>query len=243
MFHDIHDTIQQWIDSMNQLKFKHIAAERGSHLGGGHLSDLRLQVLRLQVLLHGPAAWHAIHRAHAQSYRLLNGLCPGAHGHGLPGGVTGPGEAALIHAGSIEQTEIPEAPLEVLVQEGVEHGVEAAVGVAQGDAEVPHGHHQRVILVDGHHGLDDDEDVDGRPADDEGCHHHQHHAGDAPQVAVLLLGAGEQADALQTHDHQAIASSYHQHWHHKGEDKHRDLGHSVPVPLWLGEPQGAHGPA
>lgn len=54
---------------------------------------------------------------------------------------------------------------------------------------MPAGYHKRVPAVNLHHGLHDDEDVDGRPADDEGCHNYQDHAGDAPHVAVFLLGA------------------------------------------------------
>lgn len=161
------------------------------------------------------------------------------NGDGLPRAVASPGEAALLQAGAIGQAEVPEAPLEVLIQEGVQHGVEAAVGVAQRDAEVPARHHQEVLVVDVHHGLDDDEDVDGSPADDEGRHDHQDHAGDPPQVPVLLFGAGQQAHALEAEDHQTVADGDDQHGNHKGKDEHEDFHHRVPVELRFGESECA----
>lgn len=134
--------------------------------------------------------------------------------------------------------EIAEAALEVLVQEGVEHGVEAAVGVAQGDAEVP-GDGLQERVGDVHQGLNDDEDVDGGPTNDEDGDHHQHHAGDAPEVAVLLLGARQQADALQAKDHQPVAHRDDEDGHDESEDEDTDLQQVVPVPVWVGKLQGA----
>lgn len=61
------------------------------------------------------------------------------------------------------------------------------VGVAQGDAEVPGDGLQRGA-GDVDQSRDDDEDVDGSPADDEHSNHHQDHSGDSTQVSVLLLG-------------------------------------------------------
>lgn len=60
------------------------------------------------------------------------------------------------------------------------------VGVAQRDAEVP-GDGLQGVDRDVNQSGDDDEDVDGRPADDEDCHHHQDHAGDPAQIPVLFL--------------------------------------------------------
>lgn len=167
--------------------------------------------------------------------------CRHANRHGLPSTVTRSGEAALLRAGAVRQTEVIEAPLEVFIQKGVQHGVQAAVGVAQGDAQMPAGYHQEVLVVDLHHGLDNDEDVDGGPADDESRHDHQNHARDAPQVPVLLLGAGQQPDVLQPQDHQAVADGDDEDWHHKGADKHADFHHGVPVPLRLGKSERAGG--
>lgn len=143
-------------------------------------------------------------------------------------------------AASARQAEISETALEVLVQEGVENRVEAAVGVAQGDAQVPAGYHEGVARIDLHHGLDDDEDVDGRPAHNESRHHHQDHAGDAPHISVFLLGARQQAGALQAQDHEAVADGDDHHGHHKGKDEDADLGYRVPVPVRLRELQHAH---
>lgn len=143
--------------------------------------------------------------------------------------------------GSTGEAEIPETPLEILIQKGVEDRVEAAVGVSQGDAKVPGGNHEWVPFVDLHHSLHDDEDVDGRPADDEGGNHHQDHSGDSPHVPVLFLGAGEQPDALQTQDHEAVTDGDDQHGNHEGEDEDADLCHRVPVPGGVRKLQRAHG--
>jgi len=143
--------------------------------------------------------------------------------------------------GPAGKAKISEAALKVFIQKCVEDGVEAAVGVAQGDAQVPAGYHKGVPCVDVHHGLHDDEDVDGGPADDEGRHHHQDHAGDAAHVAVFLLGAREQTDALQAQDHQAVTYGDDHHGNHEGEDEDADLCHGVPVPVGVRELQHAHG--
>lgn len=140
----------------------------------------------------------------------------------------------------MDHAEVPEAPLEILIQKGVQHGVQTAVGVAQGDAQVPAGRHHHVLLVDRHRRLDDDEDVNGGPADDEGRHDHQNHAGDPSQVPVLLLGARQQPDVLQAEDHQAVADGDDEDGHHEGEDEDADLRHRVPVPFWFGEPERAN---
>lgn len=60
------------------------------------------------------------------------------------------------------------------------------VGVTQGDAEVP-GDRLQLRVGDVDQRGDDDEDVDGRPANDKDGDHHQDHAGDPTQVPVLLL--------------------------------------------------------
>jgi len=141
----------------------------------------------------------------------------------------------LVHTGSERQAKLSETPLEIFIQESVKDGVEAAVGVTQGDAEMQAGHHVGVLLIYVHQCPDDDEDVDGCPADDEGCHHHQHHARDAPQVAVFLLGAREEAHAPQAKDHQPVADGDDQDGDHEGKDEDTDLGHCVPVDGRIGK--------
>lgn len=146
----------------------------------------------------------------------------------------------LLHTGPTGKAEIPEAPLKIFIQKCVEDGVEAAVGVAQGDAQVPAGYHEGVPGVNLHHGLHNDEDVDGGPADDEGCHYHQDHAGYTAHVAVFLLGTWEKANAPQTQDHQAVTYGDDHHRNHKCKDEDADLCHGVPVPVRFRELQHAY---
>lgn len=146
----------------------------------------------------------------------------------------------MLQAGAIGQAEISEAPLEVLIQKGIQDGVQTAVGVAQCYAHMPAGHDEEVLVVDVHHGLDDDEDVNGSPADDENRHDNQDHAGDSPQVPILLFGTREQADALKTQDHQTVANGDDQDGHHKGKDEYTDFCHCVPVPFRFRKAKSAH---
>lgn len=110
-------------------------------------------------------------------------------------------QTVLFHPGPAWKAEISEASLKIFIQERIQDRVEAAVGVAQGDAQVPAGYHEWVPAVNLHHGLHNDENVYRGPADDESRHHYEDHAGDASHVAVFLLGAGEQTDAPQAQDH------------------------------------------
>lgn len=100
--------------------------------------------------------------------------------------------------GATGEAEISETSLKVFIQKCVEDRVEAAVCVAQGDAQVPAGYYEWVPAVDLHHGLHNDEDVDWGPTDDEGSYHHQDHAGDTSHVAIFLFGAGKQTNTPQT---------------------------------------------
>lgn len=131
--------------------------------------------------------------------------------------------------------EVPEAPLEVLVQEGVEDGVEAAVGVAQRHAEEVGRHDRRGLGDVGRQRLDQDEDVDGCPADHEDGDHHQHQTRDAAEVPVLLPRTRQEANALQPQDHQCVANSDDDHRRHKGENEDADLHQRVPVGVGLWE--------
>lgn len=85
--------------------------------------------------------------------------------------------------------EVSETPFKVLVQEGVEDGVEAAVGVTQCHAEEVGSHDGSGLGHVSCQHFDQDEDVDGRPAHHKDGYHHQHQTGDPTQVAVLLTRA------------------------------------------------------
>ena len=130
---------------------------------------------------------------------------------------------------------VPEAPLEVLVEEGVEDGVEAAVGVAQRHAEEVGGHDGGGLGHVARKRLDQDEDVDGRPAHHEDRDHHQHEPSDPAEVAVLLAWAGQQAHALQPQDHQSVADGDDDDGRHEGEDEDADLHQGVPVDVGFRE--------
>ena len=132
------------------------------------------------------------------------------------------------------EAEVFEAALEVLIQEGVQHRVEAAVCVAQSHAEEIGGH-DGGGFGDAHQRLDQDENVNGRPADHEHGHHDHHQPRDPPQVAVLLPRAGQHSDALQPQDHEGVAHGDDEHRHDEGKDEHADLHQRVPVHVGLRE--------
>lgn len=98
---------------------------------------------------------------------------------------------------------------------------------------MPAGHGQEILAVNFHSGLDNDEDVNGSPADYENRHDNQDHPGDPPQVLVLLFGARKQTDTLKTQDHQPIANGDDQDGHHEGKNEYTDFCHRVPVPFWF----------
>lgn len=85
--------------------------------------------------------------------------------------------------------EVSEAPFKVLVQEGVEDGVEAAVGVTQCHAEEVGSHDGSGLGHVSCQHFDQDEDVNGCPTHYKDGDHHQHQTGDPAQVAVLLTRA------------------------------------------------------
>lgn len=130
---------------------------------------------------------------------------------------------------------VPEAPLEVLIQESIEDGIEAAVGVAQRHAEEVSSHDGSGLGHIGRQHLDQDEDVDGRPAHHKDGNHHQHQACYPAEVTVLLTRARQQAHTLQPHDHQCVADSDDDDRCHKGKDEDTDLHQGVPVDVWLWE--------
>lgn len=140
--------------------------------------------------------------------------------------------AVSLGAGAAE---VSEAPFKVLVKEGVEDGVEAAVGVTQCHAEEVGSHDGSGLGHVSCQHFDQDEDVNWCPTHYKDGDHHQHQTGDPTQVAVLLARAGQQADALQSQDHQSVADCDDDNRGHKGKDEDTDLHQSVPVDIWLGE--------
>lgn len=134
--------------------------------------------------------------------------------------------------------EFTEATLEVLVEERVQDWVQAAVYVAQGDAEMHEHHRLNASQVEAQR-LRQGHDLDGRPAHDEGSDHHQHHARDAPKVAVFLLGPRQDADAAETFYHQAVAHADDRHGNKKGEEEDACTKHRIPVAARVGQDQDA----
>lgn len=104
---------------------------------------------------------------------------------------------------------------------------------------MPAGNDKGIPLINLHQGFDDDEDVNGCPADDKSSHHHEHHAGDATHVPVLLLGTRQKPNTAQAKDHQPVADCDDEDWHHKGEDEDADLCDGVPVPIRIRKLQSA----
>lgn len=128
--------------------------------------------------------------------------------------------------------ELAEAALEVLIQESVEHGIQAAVDVAQRDAEVHQDQREQAAQVEAQR-LSQDHDLDRGPTDYKCCNHHQHHPGDAPQVAVLFLGARQDANAPQALDHQAVANADDSHRDEKGKEEDTGAEDRIPVAPWF----------
>lgn len=82
-------------------------------------------------------------------------------------------------------------------------------------------------------GLSQDQDVDGRPADDKRRHHHQDHPGDAPQVAILFLGAGQDANISKAFYHQTVADADDGHGDEEGEEEDAGAKNRFPLILWF----------
>ena len=70
--------------------------------------------------------------------------------------------------------------------------VQAAVGITQSNAEVP-GNGLESGFWDCDQGFNDDVDVNGRPADNEHSHNHQHHPGDSSHALWLQRKGQEPA--------------------------------------------------
>ncbi len=128
--------------------------------------------------------------------------------------------------------ELAETALEVLVEEGVEDRIQAAVDVAKRNAEVHQDQREQATQVEAQR-LSQDHDLDWGPADDKRCNHHQDHPGDAPQVAVLFLGARQDADAPQALDHQAVADTDDGHRDEEGEEEDAGAKDGIPVSPWF----------
>lgn len=130
--------------------------------------------------------------------------------------------------------EFTEAALEVLVEEGVQDRVEAAVDVPQGDAEVHEDHSEHAPQVDPQR-LSERHDLDRGPAYHKDNDHHQNHSCDASQVAVLLLGTRQDAYAAKPLNHQAVADADDGHRNEERKEKHTSPKHKIPVAAWVGK--------
>lgn len=128
--------------------------------------------------------------------------------------------------------ELAEAALEVLIQEGVEHRIQAAVDVTQRDAEVHQDQREQAAQVEAQR-LSQDHDLDRGPTHNECCHHHQDHPGDAPQVAILLFRARQDANIAQALDHQAVADADDSHRDEEGEEEDAGAEDRIPVTSWI----------
>lgn len=129
-------------------------------------------------------------------------------------------------------TELAEAALEVLIQEGVEYGVQAAVDIAERNAEMHQDQYEQATQVEAQR-LSEDHDLDGCPTDDECSHHHQDHPSDATQVTVLFFGARQDANTAQTLDHQAVADADNSHRDEEGKEKDTGAEYRIPVTPWF----------
>lgn len=135
----------------------------------------------------------------------------------------------LFNRGGGRDAEFSEASFEVFIEERIQNWVQAAVGVTQGNAEVP-GNRLKGGFWDRDQGFDDDVDVDGGPADDKHSHDHQHHPCNPAQVPVLFFGARQHADTLESQDHQSITHGDDEDRHDEGEDEDTDFEQVLPVP-------------
>lgn len=150
----------------------------------------------------------------------------------LPGDAPHPARLLGVQAEGRRVAELTEAAFEVLIQEGIEHRIQAAVDVAQRDAEVHQHQREQAAQVEAQ-SLSQDHDLDWGPADHKCRHHHQHHPGDAPQVAILLLGAGQDADVAQALNHQTVADADDSHRDEEGEEENAGAQDRIPVTLWF----------
>ena len=114
----------------------------------------------------------------------------------VSGVLTNSSGVLLLNGGGSWDTEFSEASFEVFIQKCIKDRVQAAVGITQSNAEMP-GNGLESSFRDCDQGFNDDVDVNGRPADNEHSHNHQHHPGNSSQVPVLFFGAREHADTLE----------------------------------------------
>ncbi len=134
--------------------------------------------------------------------------------------------------------ELAEAALEVFVEERIEDGVQAAVDIAQGDAEVHEHHRLNADQVEsqrprqGH-------DLDGCPTNSEGRDYHQDHARDAPKVAIFLLGPRKDSDTMEALHHEAVADADDRYRNQEGEQENACPEHWVPITVRIWENQDA----
>lgn len=114
-------------------------------------------------------------------------ICPAFHGARVfADGAPDPHHTHSVSLAARREAEVTETPFEILIQKGIQNGIEAAVGVAECHAEEVGAHDSCGLGNFRGQGFDQDEDMNGRPADDKYGHHHQDETSDAAQIAVLL---------------------------------------------------------
>lgn len=128
--------------------------------------------------------------------------------------------------------ELTEAALEVLIQEGIEYRIQAAVHIAQSNKEMHHDQRVHAAQIEPQR-LSQNHDLDGGPTDDERCHHHQYHPGDTPQIAVFFLGTRQDANVSEAFYHQAVADADDGNRDEEGEEEDASTKDRLPVLLWF----------
>ncbi|ETE62899.1 hypothetical protein L345_11345, partial [Ophiophagus hannah] len=108
-------------------------------------------------------------------------------------------------------------------RKGRQNSLKHLLNVAQGDTKMQAGHDIRVLLVNANQSPNNDENLDGSPADNESCYHNEHHAGNTAQIA--------ETDILQAENHQPVADGDDQDGNQESKDKNTDLGNRIPVNL------------
>lgn len=138
----------------------------------------------------------------------------------------------VIKAEGRRLAEFTKAALKVLIQEGIENRIQAAVDVSQGDEEVHRDQRVKTAQVETQK-LSQDHDLDGGPTHNEHSHNNQYHPGDAAQVAILFLGARQDANVSQAFDHQTVADADNGHRDQEREEEDTGAKNRIPICLWL----------
>lgn len=128
--------------------------------------------------------------------------------------------------------EFTEAALKVLIQEGIENRIQAAVNISQGNEEVHRDQRVKTAQVETQK-LSQDHNLDWSPTNNKHSYNNQYHPGDTSQVAVLFLGTRQDANISQAFDHQTVADADNGHRYQKREEEDTGAKNRIPVCLWL----------